>query len=539
MGDPDTLADFLAFCSENYPADHTMVIFWNHGGGSVAGVAFDENYGYDSLTLTELHQAFDSVYDLSPEDPPVDVVGFDACLMASIDTAYTFSDIARYLVASEEMEPGIGWSYSGWLQELGDHPGMDGARLGQVICDSYMEACESYGMEDEITLSVADLSRIEPLLQAYESMGAEALANTLDNPGFFNSFGRRAEYSENYGGNTRDEGYANMVDLGDLASHCSRILPETTDAVQEALEDCILYQINGAYRENASGLSCYYSYDADLEDFYGFLEQGCSDSFKYLFQYGYEGTLTEEGLQYIQSVLDYEDEVPYMPDLSEDGEEEYPLELDEDYNVILNLDQDTLNLLKGVYFELAYMDPDNDLMLLLGQDNDLYADWDSGVFMDNFWGYWGTLNGYPVYREVAYEGEDYTVYSVPILLNGEEYNLRVVYDYEYEEYYILGARQGLDSTGMADRNLVQLKPGDEITTVHYASSISGDDDFEAVPVDTFTVTSEDDVIFQDEPMGDGIFLMMFELVDARNNCAYSQIVQYTVDGDDIYVEILE
>ena len=44
MGDPATLADFLSFCEENYPADHTAVIFWNHGGGSVAGVSFDELY---------------------------------------------------------------------------------------------------------------------------------------------------------------------------------------------------------------------------------------------------------------------------------------------------------------------------------------------------------------------------------------------------------------------------------------------------------------------------------------------------------------
>ena len=61
MGESETLADFLSFCEENYPAEHTAVIFWNHGGGSVQGVAFDENYGYDSLTLAELREAFDSV----------------------------------------------------------------------------------------------------------------------------------------------------------------------------------------------------------------------------------------------------------------------------------------------------------------------------------------------------------------------------------------------------------------------------------------------------------------------------------------------
>ena len=47
MGEAGTLADFLSFAKENYPADNTAVIFWNHGGGSVAGAAFDELYGGD------------------------------------------------------------------------------------------------------------------------------------------------------------------------------------------------------------------------------------------------------------------------------------------------------------------------------------------------------------------------------------------------------------------------------------------------------------------------------------------------------------
>ncbi|MBQ8400893.1 MAG: clostripain, partial [Clostridia bacterium] len=178
-----------------------------------------------------------------------------------------------------------------------------------------------------------------------------------------------------------------------------------------------------------------------------------------------------------------------------------------------------------------------DIMLLLGRDNDLDADWENGVFMDNFRGVWGSIDDYLVYMEIVYEGEDYNTYSVPILLNGEEYNLRVVYDYNDEQFYILGARKGLDDTGMADKNLIQLRPGDEITTIHYASTISGDDDFAAVPVDTFTVTEE--TAFYETDMGDGEFMMMFELTDARNETAWSQPVFFTVEGDDIYTTVYE
>lgn len=113
MGEASTLADFLDFCSTNYPADHTAVIFWDHGSGSASGVSFDEIYDYDSLTLDEIYNAFASVYELSEENPPLDLVGFDACLMATVDTASMLSDVASYMVASEETEPGNGWYYTG------------------------------------------------------------------------------------------------------------------------------------------------------------------------------------------------------------------------------------------------------------------------------------------------------------------------------------------------------------------------------------------------------------------------------------------
>ena len=58
MGDAQTLYDFLYFANENFPADKVAVTFWNHGGGSVSGAAFDEIHGLDSLDLAEMYAAF-------------------------------------------------------------------------------------------------------------------------------------------------------------------------------------------------------------------------------------------------------------------------------------------------------------------------------------------------------------------------------------------------------------------------------------------------------------------------------------------------
>ena len=192
-------------------------------------------------------------------------------------------------------------------------------------------------------------------------------------------------------------------------------------------------------------------------------------------------------------------------------------------------------MLKGVYCQLAYFDEDEDIMLYLGRDNDISMDWENGIFTDNFRGVWGSIDGCLCYMEVIYEGEDYNLYSVPVLLNGEEYQLRVVYDYTTEEFEILGARKGLDDNGMSDRNLVKLKAGDEITTLHYSASLSDDDELQMVEVDTFTVT--EDTFFEEAELGDGTFAMMFELVDFRNDSAYSEVILFTVEDGEIYAEV--
>ena len=77
MGSEETLSSFLTFAKENYPAKKTGFIFWNHGGGSVTGAAFDENFDGDSLTLDEMYNAFNSSYELSEENPPFELIGFD------------------------------------------------------------------------------------------------------------------------------------------------------------------------------------------------------------------------------------------------------------------------------------------------------------------------------------------------------------------------------------------------------------------------------------------------------------------------------
>ena len=114
MGNVNTLADFVKFGKDNYQADHRIFVFWDHGGGSAVGICLDERTG-NMLSLNDLRAAFTSAYEPSADNPPFEMIGFDACLMATYDTVNTLDGLTRYVTASEEVEPGIGWNYTGWV----------------------------------------------------------------------------------------------------------------------------------------------------------------------------------------------------------------------------------------------------------------------------------------------------------------------------------------------------------------------------------------------------------------------------------------
>ena len=541
MGDPNVLSDFLSYCNENFTADHRALILWNHGGGSVAGASFDEIYNYDSIKIPELIQA------LSETDTgsKYELIGFDACLMATIDVADACDEFANYLVASEELEPGCGWSYNGFMEKLTENTSINGAKLGKIICDSYYEGCCDILQEDAATLSVIDLSKIPELVEAYDSAGAEALimAGSSDDSSYFNEFARCAYSAENFGGNNDSEGYTNMVDISDFINNNMKeeLLPASGERVLSALDNAVIYKVNGPLRSESGGLSCYYLYDGSYDDFMSFAELDTSPAFSYYFDYMLTGEPSEEMYNYILQAAPKEyleedtvSELTPITTIDSNELEDFPVELGEDGFATLNLGKETADNLSGIYFQLAYVDNEDNIAIFLGEDNDLYSDWENGIFKDNFRGVWGSIDGCLVYMELSDENEEYQTYAIPVLLNSEEYVLSVSYNYTSGEYKILGARKEIDQNGKADKFLRQLQTGDVIEPVHYVMpDLENSDDIQTLSVDQITVT--DDTKFEETELGDGTYFFMFEMKDMRNQTYTSQIVMFNVENGEISI----
>ena len=554
MGDPATLADFLKFGKENYTADHHIFVFWDHGGGSMSGVCYDE-FSERPLSLNDIRQAFDSVYESSKDKPPFELFGFDACLMATYETAHMLEGLTRYMVGSEEVEPGCGWYYTGWVGALAKNPALGGNGIGKAICDTYVKGCEQEDVEDSITLSVIDMAKMPALKVAYDAFGLEALEAAAKNPKkFFSAYAREAKTAENYGGNTRKQGFTNMVDLADLAKESKAQLPNSYQQLVKAVDDAVVYKVNGYCRDQGSGISGFHSYDGDKDHFAMYANQNSASlPHKYLYQYLIYGKLPNGAIDNLKKQLaDDKKELEAQQQIAQQAvqEKEKPasgvfdikaledisVDVDKDGDAVVKLDKEKLDLVSAIHCNLVHVDLQNDLILYLGSDGDIKADWDKGIFKDNFQGTWPMLDGHPIYVEITAMEDDYNLYSIPIKLNGQECNLQVTYSFKDNAYKILGARQGLDSHGMADRNLQKLKKGDKITTIHYAMTISGDDeDFTPVEVETFTLGDKPQV--KDENLGDGSYGYLFEFISPSGDSALSKMVEFVLEKGQITTNV--
>ena len=198
-------------------------------------------------------------------------------------------------------------------------------------------------------------------------------------------------------------------------------------------------------------------------------------------------------------------------------------------SVSVTLSESEMDLLSSVRCNLLYLD--ENVVIHLGSDVNIDADWDTGVFRDNFGGTWPMLDGHPVYIEITEEGDDYNLYSIPIKLNGEECILQVSYSYDTQKYSILGVRRDSEENGMSDQDLIPLKAGDMVTTIHFAKPVSDDAELAAVEAETFRIGSHPAV--EDEELGDGTYGYIFEFLAPTGESALSEIAVFNIEGGNI------
>jgi len=175
--DKKTLSDFIDYGVKHYPAERYMFVFWDHGGGPVYGFGYDEWQGEeDSLTLDEMREAFEEHKDVH-----FDIIGMDCCIMANMETCYALSPYCKYSVLSEDFESGLGWHYTGWMEEFEKNPGMSTPLLGKKIVDEMVSSNEEDGENGgSSTMVLVNENAVSGLYNAWVEYAYRNTDNLLD-----------------------------------------------------------------------------------------------------------------------------------------------------------------------------------------------------------------------------------------------------------------------------------------------------------------------------------------------------------------------
>lgn len=267
MAAPGTLTAFLDFCTQNYESDAYSLIMWNHGAGPNFGFGYDEISG-EILSIPSLVSSLEN--SSFGADNKLEIIGFDACLMGSVEIAYALSDFASYLISSQDVIPAWGWDY-GFFGEI--EPDMTAEEIAILIIDMYFDFCEDiYTLRPDFTidttLSCLNLENVGELELELNNLYAKA-GGMLDASSF--------PTASNVRNNVKEFGYVNpafsydLVDIRHLGQLMKNDYPDEAERLLTALDNLITH--NKANIPNANGVSLYFPFNNkellnELAEFY-------------------------------------------------------------------------------------------------------------------------------------------------------------------------------------------------------------------------------------------------------------------------------
>ncbi|MBR1900674.1 MAG: hypothetical protein IJ820_06380 [Lachnospiraceae bacterium] len=243
MTDEDELSDFIKYCAKKAPADRYILVFWDHGGGSVSGYGYDETHPNDSMNIGEISKG------LKNGGVKFDIVGFDCCLMGTLETAIAVEPYADYMIASEETEPGTGWYYTNWLKLLNENSSANSLNLGRQICDDFTAKNAMYASSTGTTLSVVDLAELGGTVEGkLGAFGSDLTTQLTSNN--YQSVATARNGSREFSPSAR-------LDQVDLVDFCTNLNTKESKSLASAIQSAVKYnRVNGI--SNAYGLSIYF-----------------------------------------------------------------------------------------------------------------------------------------------------------------------------------------------------------------------------------------------------------------------------------------
>ncbi|MCR4656668.1 MAG: peptidase C11 [Lachnospiraceae bacterium] len=574
MTSPDTLKEYIEYCAKNYPADRYELIFWDHGGGTISGYGYDEKKKNGSMTLGGIDKA------LKESGVIFDFIGFDACLMATLENGLMLSQYGDYMIASEETEPGVGWYYTNWLTKLSKDTSMPTIEIGKNIIDDFVDVCAKKCQGQKTTLSIVDLAELEKTIPEELTSFAKATSELIKNDEY--KVVSDARYS------SREFAQSSKIDQVDLVDFAEKIGTDESESLAETIKSAVKYNKTSRSMSNAYGLSAYFPMKkmskvdqaASVYDDIGMDSEytSCIKDFASL-QLGGQTASSQSGMagSPLPSLLGTllgtsqtssssqsgastminlfgsmlsgnlgglsglaSSNTGFLSDRSFDDKKAQsyvennmldPMALlwtmDSDGKYKLELTEEQWSLVHGLDLNVFYDDGEG--YIDLGLDNIIEYD-DKGNLIGEYDNTWLTLNGSTIayYHTDTVEGDDgsLTVTGyVPAFLNGEKVKLIIVFDDANPEGYVAGAETDYDDrdTDTIAKNMIALKDGDELQFICDYYSYEGEYKDSYYLGDPVTLSMEEGINIANMDIGKST-RAVYKLTDIYEQSYWTQVI---------------
>lgn len=538
--DPETLAEFMRFCEENYKSDHTILVLWDHGGGPF-GYGQDSIFGGEIMSLKDVRTALEEVYTPNEDNPPIDIIGYDACLMSCLEVTHSLNGFASYYVLSEESEPGEGWDYYEWINKMSENPGMSPAAVAQTIADTYTDfyitqKINAKGLfaNYEVTFSVIDAKKAEELYDAYCELTKHQLIDSISDISVLADIGRCCEKSTHVAA----ESYTvyNLVDLGNYVDYMVDSYPEECSKIDGLIDEAVLYHRENGSLSDTEGISVYIP--GSIDSFVGLLYflkyeyEVCEDDYtRALYYYKMSGCLNDEMIELVKPLTD---ETPTVLDISIFSKYEKTDPVADGQTFTIPIDEGLQKMIQAYTFTLSSVNEDTGELVYYGYDEYVYLDGEGNICCD-FDGEWICLDGQPLYVEQTSASDTVVEYRSRVLYNGEESYLIFSYERDTEEFTIKGIRQipensieGINCLVNA-KSLTEIQHKDTIVPLYYAADAYGQSyDKQGKKVKYLATTN-----ISMKSLDSGYYLGMCVIADQRGDQYNSRVLGYDITNGKI------
>jgi hypothetical protein len=177
-GNPNTLTSFIEWAHKNFPAQHYYLSIANHGRAT-SGIAWDGQNGVastrpDVLNPLELKSAIAAATQQGAWK--IDVIHFDACLMALYEMAYEIKDYAHFMIASQNLTAAL-YPYDDYAKVVLDEPTITPIELAKRIAGIYFNHEYMTINNQPRTISVLNLGKANDIITALNSLASNAITN--------------------------------------------------------------------------------------------------------------------------------------------------------------------------------------------------------------------------------------------------------------------------------------------------------------------------------------------------------------------------